>query len=164
MASQSLVKGKHRAIVRDQEVLASGHRHPANARKARKSSSDATKSGFSSSPQDHGLRSTSSSSSSSKRQQNLPPPASDSEAELDDLELEHESEDEFEQYRNEAAPSYAQYQGDSDLDEAAGDDSEDDQSGVSGSYAGSMQEEMEEGHDYLDDVQAGMSFLLCFHR
>lgn len=107
-----------------------------------------------------------SSSSSSKRQQNLSPPATDSESESDDLDLEHESEDEFEQYRNEAAPSYAQYQGDSDLDEAAGDDSEDDQSGVSGSDAGSMQEEeMEEEHNYLDGVQAGMSLLLCYlHR
>lgn len=72
---------------------------------------------------------------------------------MGDSDLEHESEDEFEQYRNEAGPSYAQYMGDSDLEDDDSEDSSEDEEvdhGESGSDAETGSEQ-----DYMEDVHAG---------
>ena len=99
------------------------------------------------------------SSSSVRRKQEFSPQPSNSEDEDDDqsdLELEHESEDEFEQYRSGAAPSYAQYMGDSDLEDDDG-DSEDEEMGEpqSNDDGDSMQGDADHPDSYMSSAQAG---------
>lgn len=143
-------KGKQRAVDAD---LASGiSKASSQAQSGAVDRRSASNAGYSNT---YATASGNPSSSSSTRNRNLSPHPSDSE--LEDSELEHESEDEFERYRNGAAPSYAQYLGDSDLDEQAGDSSDDDdqEGSVDASDAGSLQGDGEDEPDYLDGVQAG---------
>lgn len=112
-------------------------------------------------------------SSSSRRQVFSPPSDSNSEDEdeadedeeddLQDSELQHESEDEFEQYRSGTAPSYAQYVGDSEMEDDSGEsDSEDEDGAHSENEGEGSGNDSDDGQNYLKNVQAGM--LLSSHK
>lgn len=104
-------------------------------------------------------------SSAARRRRGFPPPlssnseddgAEDEEAESD-LEQQHESEDEFEQHRSGAAPSYAQYVGDSEMeDDSAESDSQDGAGSQPDDDRSGLQSGTDEEQGLLTGVQADL--------